>query len=45
LDSLVIFKLAVQIEGELGVEIPMGDLAEGPTIAEFTDLMLPQFKE
>jgi acyl transferase domain-containing protein len=45
LDSLVIFKLAAQIEGELGVEIPMRDLATGPTLAEFTELMTPQLKE
>ena len=45
LDSLVIFKLAARVERELHVEVPLMELALGPSVSEFSRLLLNQIEE
>ncbi|MEW4453328.1 SDR family NAD(P)-dependent oxidoreductase [Bremerella sp. JC817] len=40
-DSLMAMELKTNLEGRLGVEIPMSHLMEGPSISSLTDVMLP----
>jgi acyl carrier protein len=45
LDSFMIVRLATRLERELGVEVPLGRLMQGPSVAELTAELLRQLDE
>lgn len=45
IDSLMAMEIKSRVESELGVEIPIVHLLEGPTIARLADQLLPQLAQ
>lgn len=45
LDSLMVFKLGVELDAELKFNVRLEDLADGPSVAEYTDRLLAQMEE
>ena len=40
IDSLMVFKLGAELDAELGLDIRLEDLMDGPSVSEFTDRLL-----
>ncbi len=45
IDSLMAMEIKSRVEGELGVDIPIVHLLEGPTISKLADQLLPQLAQ
>ena len=44
LDSLMVYRLGVELDAELSLDVRLEDLMDGPSVSEFTNRLLSQME-